>query len=95
MADITVEPAALRAAATRIEQALAAIDAVRGALAGAALDIPSAATGLLQRGYGDLHADQQATLRALSDSLGDDADGLRRAADRYEETECRNTIATP
>ena len=54
MPDVRVEPAALRAAAARIERTVAAVDAVRARLAGAVLTTASAATELLQRGYGGL-----------------------------------------
>jgi len=94
MADIRVEPAALHDTATRIEQTLAAVDAVRGRLAAAGLDDGSTQAELLRRAHGELLAEQQDGLRALSDALRDDAHRLRRAADRYEDTECRNTIAT-
>jgi hypothetical protein len=95
MADITVEPAALRAAATRIEQSVSVLDAARDRLAGAEVTSAASPIALLLRGYGELRADQETLLRTLAADLRDDAHKLRLVADRYEDTECRNTIATP
>src|SRR5215468_11864515 len=98
MPDITVEPAALQAAAARIEQSLAALEAARDRLAGAALGPalgpavgtaagpPAEVTGLLRRGHAELLADQHAVLAGLVGALREDAGRLRRAADRYQDT---------
>jgi len=158
MADITVDPASLRAAAARIEQVLGALEAARDRLAGAVLGPPPGPTagwpgtggpsggtpgtsgpgangptadwpgtggpgsggwgttgpggdgsgtggpgggrpgtggprsGLLRREYRELLADQHQVLTGLATELHADADRLRRAAERYEDTECQNTI---
>jgi hypothetical protein len=111
MPDITVEPAALRAAAARIEQSLAALEAARDRLAGAppgpavsttvgtavgtAASPPAAVTELLRRSHADLLADQHAVLAGLAGALRADAGRLRQAADRYQDTECQNTVGAP
>jgi hypothetical protein len=98
MPDITVEPAALRAAAARIEQSLAAVEAARDRLTGAtpapAAGPTAGLTELLRRGHADLLADQHTVLGGLAGTLREDAGRLRQAADRYQDTERQNTIAT-
>jgi hypothetical protein len=98
MPDITVEPVALRAAAARTEQSLAALEAARDRLAGAppgpAAGTAAAVTELLRRSHADLLADQHAVLAGLAGALRADAGRLRQAADRYQDTEFQNTIGS-
>jgi uncharacterized protein YukE len=89
MADLTVSPTALRAAAERVERV---VDTLRERADEIELPTHPGPAELLARRYGEVHADHQDALAALVGRLRDDAANLRAAANRYEDTECQNTI---
>jgi hypothetical protein len=93
MAYLMVSTTGLRGAADRIEGAAAELGGIRDRLDGSDLPPRPGPIDLLARRHGELHAAHTDALAALAGQLRDDAAKLRTAADRYEDTECQNTIS--